>query len=63
MSDFIAAFVAPHLKSPVDLADAVRQQEFNLNVPIDLKRPLDQGLNHTHNFYLELESGLKIGVW
>ncbi len=30
---------------------------------IDLKRPLDQGLNHTHNFYLEPESGLKIGVW
>lgn len=30
---------------------------------IDLKRPLDQGLNHTHNFYLEPERGLKIGVW
>uniref|UniRef100_A0A7N9AUS8 Lysophosphatidylserine lipase ABHD12 n=1 Tax=Mastacembelus armatus TaxID=205130 RepID=A0A7N9AUS8_9TELE len=30
---------------------------------IDLKRPLDQGLNHTHNFYLEPEPGLKIGVW
>ncbi|XP_069033277.1 lysophosphatidylserine lipase ABHD12 [Embiotoca jacksoni] len=30
---------------------------------IDLKRPLDQGLNHTHNFYLEPETGLKIGVW
>ncbi|XP_060896452.1 lysophosphatidylserine lipase ABHD12 isoform X1 [Labrus mixtus] len=30
---------------------------------IDLKRPLDQGLNHTHNFYLEPESSLKIGVW
>ncbi|MEQ2232572.1 Monoacylglycerol lipase abhd12 [Ilyodon furcidens] len=30
---------------------------------IDLKRPLDQGLNHTHNFYLEAEAGLKIGVW
>ena len=30
---------------------------------IDLKHPLDQGLNHTHNFYLEPEAGLKIGVW
>ncbi|XP_068597407.1 lysophosphatidylserine lipase ABHD12 [Brachionichthys hirsutus] len=30
---------------------------------IDLKRPLDQGLNHTHNFYLEPEGGQKIGVW
>uniref|UniRef100_A0A3P9PCD6 Abhydrolase domain containing 12, lysophospholipase n=1 Tax=Poecilia reticulata TaxID=8081 RepID=A0A3P9PCD6_POERE len=30
---------------------------------IDLKRPLDQGLNHTHNLYLEPEAGLKIGVW
>ncbi|XP_039639851.1 lysophosphatidylserine lipase ABHD12-like, partial [Perca fluviatilis] len=30
---------------------------------IDLKRPLEQGLNHTHNFYLEPETGFKIGVW
>ncbi|CAN9500204.1 unnamed protein product [Ophioblennius macclurei] len=30
---------------------------------IDLKRPLDQGLNHTRNFYLEPEKELKIGVW
>ncbi|KAF3707853.1 Monoacylglycerol lipase ABHD12 [Channa argus] len=30
---------------------------------IDLKRPLDQGLNHTHNYYMEPESGFKIGVW
>lgn len=30
---------------------------------IDLKRPLDQGLNHTHNFYLEPEPGFRIGVW
>uniref|UniRef100_A0A672HXU1 Abhydrolase domain containing 12 n=1 Tax=Salarias fasciatus TaxID=181472 RepID=A0A672HXU1_SALFA len=30
---------------------------------IDLKRPLDQGLNHTYNFYLEPEKGLKIGIW
>ncbi|XP_056294583.1 lysophosphatidylserine lipase ABHD12 isoform X1 [Pseudoliparis swirei] len=30
---------------------------------IDLKRPLDRGLNHTRNLYLEPEAGLKIGVW
>uniref|UniRef100_A0A8C6WNQ0 Lysophosphatidylserine lipase ABHD12 n=1 Tax=Neogobius melanostomus TaxID=47308 RepID=A0A8C6WNQ0_9GOBI len=30
---------------------------------IDLKRPLDQGLNHTHNFYLEPEPGVRVGVW
>ncbi|XP_028983223.1 lysophosphatidylserine lipase ABHD12 isoform X2 [Betta splendens] len=30
---------------------------------IDLKRPLDQGLNHTHNFYMEPEAGFRIGVW
>ncbi|KAM9466374.1 lysophosphatidylserine lipase ABHD12-like [Clarias gariepinus] len=30
---------------------------------IDLKKPLDQGLNHTHNFYLQPEEGVKIGVW
>lgn len=30
---------------------------------IDLKRPQDHGLNHTHNFYLEPESGIKAGVW
>ncbi|KAF3841631.1 hypothetical protein F7725_023582 [Dissostichus mawsoni] len=26
-------------------------------------RPQDQGLNHTHNFYLQPESGVNIGVW
>ncbi|XP_061823435.1 lysophosphatidylserine lipase ABHD12 [Nerophis lumbriciformis] len=30
---------------------------------VDLNRPADVGLNHTHNFYLEPEEGLKIGVW
>ncbi|CAL8258922.1 unnamed protein product [Lota lota] len=30
---------------------------------IDLKRPADQGLNHTINYYLEPETGFKIGVW
>ena len=34
VSDFIAAFVAPPLQSSADLADAVSQQEFNLNAPI-----------------------------
>ncbi|KAL0964317.1 hypothetical protein UPYG_G00322170 [Umbra pygmaea] len=30
---------------------------------IDLKRPQDQGLNHTINFYLQPEPGFNIGVW
>ncbi|XP_066553170.1 lysophosphatidylserine lipase ABHD12 isoform X2 [Amia ocellicauda] len=30
---------------------------------IDLKRPQDQGLNHTSNFYLQPEDGINIGVW
>lgn len=30
---------------------------------IDLRRPLEQGLNHTHNFYLEPVAGQRIGVW
>lgn len=30
---------------------------------IDLRRPLEQGLNHTHNFYLEPVGGQRIGVW
>ncbi|MGH0141475.1 UNVERIFIED_CONTAM: hypothetical protein FKN15_021442 [Acipenser sinensis] len=30
---------------------------------IDLKKPQDQGLNHTCNFYLQPEEGLNIGVW
>ncbi|KAG7456414.1 hypothetical protein JOB18_019018 [Solea senegalensis] len=30
---------------------------------IDLKRPFDLGLNHTHNYYLEPEEGTRIGVW
>ncbi|TRY60489.1 hypothetical protein DNTS_028918 [Danionella cerebrum] len=30
---------------------------------IDLKRPQDQGLNHTLNFYLQPEEGIHIGVW
>ncbi|XP_035388850.1 lysophosphatidylserine lipase ABHD12 isoform X1 [Electrophorus electricus] len=30
---------------------------------IDLKRPQDQGLNHTCNFYLQPEDGVHVGVW
>uniref|UniRef100_A0AAY4BTQ2 Lysophosphatidylserine lipase ABHD12 n=1 Tax=Denticeps clupeoides TaxID=299321 RepID=A0AAY4BTQ2_9TELE len=30
---------------------------------IDLKKPQDQGLNHTYNFYLQPEEGINIGVW
>uniref|UniRef100_A0A8C0JBG7 Abhydrolase domain containing 12, lysophospholipase n=1 Tax=Chelonoidis abingdonii TaxID=106734 RepID=A0A8C0JBG7_CHEAB len=30
---------------------------------IDLKRPQDQGLNHTYNYYLQPEEDVTIGVW
>ncbi|NXQ93871.1 ABD12 lipase, partial [Sagittarius serpentarius] len=30
---------------------------------IDLKRPQDQGLNHTCNYYLQPEEDVTIGVW
>ncbi|KAJ6667054.1 hypothetical protein lerEdw1_019057 [Lerista edwardsae] len=30
---------------------------------IDLKRPQDQGLNHTYNYYLQPEEDVIIGVW
>ncbi|XP_015218262.2 lysophosphatidylserine lipase ABHD12 isoform X1 [Lepisosteus oculatus] len=30
---------------------------------IDLKKPQDQGLNHTFNFYFQPEDGVNVGVW
>ncbi|NXU62837.1 ABD12 lipase, partial [Horornis vulcanius] len=38
---------------------------FSVRVPyfIDLKRPQDQGLNHTCNYYLQPEEDVTIGVW
>jgi hypothetical protein len=30
---------------------------------IDLKKPQDQGLNHTCNYYLQPEDDVTIGVW
>ncbi|XP_035982111.1 lysophosphatidylserine lipase ABHD12 [Fundulus heteroclitus] len=48
----------PSIQAKLVFLNFVRMPYF-----IDLKRPLDQGLNHTHNFYLEPEAGLKIGVW
>uniref|UniRef100_A0A8C5H9S3 Lysophosphatidylserine lipase ABHD12 n=1 Tax=Gouania willdenowi TaxID=441366 RepID=A0A8C5H9S3_GOUWI len=30
---------------------------------IDLQQPSDQGLNHTHNFYLQPEADQRVGVW
>uniref|UniRef100_A0A669DNH5 Abhydrolase domain containing 12, lysophospholipase n=1 Tax=Oreochromis niloticus TaxID=8128 RepID=A0A669DNH5_ORENI len=50
--------LCPSIQAKLVFLNFVRMPYF-----IDLKRPLDQGLNHTHNFYLEPESGLKIGVW
>ncbi|CAK6979814.1 lysophosphatidylserine lipase ABHD12 [Scomber scombrus] len=50
--------LCPSIQAKLVFLNFVRMPFF-----IDLKRPLDQGLNHTHNFYLEPEAGLKIGVW
>ncbi|XP_038586166.1 lysophosphatidylserine lipase ABHD12-like [Micropterus salmoides] len=48
----------PSIQAKLVFLNFVRMPYF-----IDLQRPLDQGLNHTHNFYLESEPGLRIGVW
>uniref|UniRef100_A0A8D0L976 Abhydrolase domain containing 12, lysophospholipase n=1 Tax=Sphenodon punctatus TaxID=8508 RepID=A0A8D0L976_SPHPU len=52
----------------VKLCPAIQAKLVFLNfvrVPyfIDLKRPQDQGLNHTCNYYLQPEEGVTIGVW
>lgn len=50
--------LCPSIQAKLVFLNFVRMPYF-----IDLKRPLDQGLNHTRNFYLEPEPGQKIGVW
>ncbi|XP_056147868.1 lysophosphatidylserine lipase ABHD12 [Lampris incognitus] len=50
--------LCPSIQAKLVFLNFVRMPYF-----IDLKRPQDQGLNHTLNFYLEPESGFKIGVW
>ncbi|KAL6102292.1 abhd12 [Pungitius sinensis] len=50
--------LCPSIQAKLVFLNFVRMPFF-----LDLKRPLDQGLNHTHNFYLEPEAGQKIGVW
>ncbi|KAA0711054.1 Monoacylglycerol lipase ABHD12 [Triplophysa tibetana] len=50
--------LCPSIQAKIVFLNFVRVPYF-----IDLKRPLDQGLNHTHNFYLQPEEGINIGVW
>ncbi|XP_059215826.1 lysophosphatidylserine lipase ABHD12 [Centropristis striata] len=50
--------LCPSIQAKLVFLNFIRMPYF-----IDLKRPLDQGLNHTHNFYLEPERGQRIGVW
>ncbi|KAI4787355.1 hypothetical protein KUCAC02_036514 [Chaenocephalus aceratus] len=50
--------LCPSIQAKIVFLNFVRMPFF-----IDLKRPQDQGLNHTHNFYLQPESGVNIGVW
>ncbi|KAE8601276.1 hypothetical protein XENTR_v10013611 [Xenopus tropicalis] len=52
----------------VKICPAIQTQLVFLNLVrfpyfIDLKRPEDQGLNHTCNFYLQPEEDVSIGVW
>ncbi|KAK1905563.1 Lysophosphatidylserine lipase ABHD12 [Dissostichus eleginoides] len=44
--------LCPSIQAKIVFLNFVRMPFF-----IDLKRPQDQGLNHTHNFYLQPESG------
>uniref|UniRef100_A0A672S4B2 Lysophosphatidylserine lipase ABHD12 n=1 Tax=Sinocyclocheilus grahami TaxID=75366 RepID=A0A672S4B2_SINGR len=50
--------VCPSIQAKLVFLNFVRVPYF-----IDLKRPQDQGLNHTRNFYLQSEEGINIGVW
>lgn len=42
----------------ISLSPTVRVPYF-----IDLKKPQDQGLNHTCNYYLQPEEDVTLGVW
>ncbi|MGH0149417.1 UNVERIFIED_CONTAM: hypothetical protein FKN15_015690 [Acipenser sinensis] len=50
--------LCPAIQAKLVFLNFVRMPYF-----IDLKKPQDQGLNHTCNFYLQPEEGLNIGVW
>lgn len=67
---FLIALVGFYIAIPflVKICPAIQTQLVFLNLVrfpyfIDLKRPHDQGLNHTCNFYLEPEEDEAIGVW
>lgn len=48
----------PLILVSISLSPTVRVPYF-----IDLKKPQDQGLNHTCNYYLQPEEDVTIGVW
>ncbi|EMP36569.1 Monoacylglycerol lipase ABHD12 [Chelonia mydas] len=56
--------LAPPPRRSRDMPAASREPP-RVRVPyfIDLKRPQDQGLNHTYNYYLQPEEDVTIGVW
>ncbi|KAM3931549.1 lysophosphatidylserine lipase ABHD12 isoform 1-T1 [Leptodactylus fuscus] len=67
---FMFALVGLYITIPflVKICPAIQAQLVFLNLVrfpyfIDLKRPQDQGLNHTCNFYLHPEEDVSIGVW
>ncbi|XP_018118367.1 lysophosphatidylserine lipase ABHD12 isoform X1 [Xenopus laevis] len=67
---FLLFIVGLYIAIPflVKICPAIQTQLVFLNLVrfpyfIDLKRPEDQGLNHTCNFYLQPEEDVSIGVW
>ncbi|XP_072266362.1 lysophosphatidylserine lipase ABHD12 [Pyxicephalus adspersus] len=67
---FLIALVGIYIAIPflVKICPAIQAQLVFLNLVrfpyfIDLKKPQDQGLNHTCNLYLQPEEDVSIGVW
>ena len=55
---FVGKVTPPLILVSISLSPTVRVPYF-----IDLKKPQDQGLNHTCNYYLQPEEDVTIGVW
>lgn len=60
-STLVAFYYQPSL-SPLSSLSLIHQ--FSVNVPkVDYDRPENEGLPGTHNFYLQTEEHVKVGVW
>ncbi|KAK7798293.1 hypothetical protein U0070_014797 [Myodes glareolus] len=71
LANFCASFplvpvilsIAPFQCPPATLTSAFSCGLVRVPYFIDLKKPQDQGLNHTCNYYLQPEDDVTIGVW